>query len=272
MSFRLATLAAAALLLSPLAAAASEPAVERLFVLDCGRNLAQDQSRWSPGVDAGKPIELSNNCYLIKHELGWMLWDTGYPDALAARPEGQPGMGGNAVATRARTLAAQLTEIGVSPDAIDMVALSHGHGDHIGNLDLFPKATLIFQEAEILSAFAERPRPFPATQTVRLLKGDLDVYGDGSVTILSTPGHTPGHQSLMVRLARTGTVLLSGDAVHFQSNWDHRRVPGMNADKDATLASMQRLADLMAQHGAQLWINHETARSDAQIRAPKFYE
>jgi N-acyl homoserine lactone hydrolase len=273
MTFRFATLAAAALFFTPLAAeAADEPTVERLYVLDCGQNSAKDQSRWSPGVNAGQPIELSSNCYLIKHALGWMLWDTGYPDALAALPEGQVGMGGMAVAKRAKTLAAQLKEIGIAPDDIDMVALSHTHGDHVGNLDLFPKATLVFQEAEYQFAFADKPRPFPATQTVRLLKGDLDVYSDGSVTILSTPGHTPGHQSLMVRLARTGVVLLTGDAVHFKSNWDDRRVPGMNADRSETLASMQRLADLMAQHRAQLWINHDKPQSDAQIRAPKFYE
>jgi len=272
MTPRLALLAAL-LLLSPVSArAAGEPTIERLFVLDCGQNAAKDQSRWSPGVNAGQPIELSDNCYLLKHERGWMLWDTGYPDALAAMPEGQVGMGGMAVAKRMKTLAAQLKEIGIGPDDIETVAVSHTHGDHVGNLDLFPKATLIFQEAEYQFAYNDKPKPFPATQTVRLLKGDLDVFGDGSVTILSTPGHTPGHQSLMIRLAKTGVVLLSGDAVHFQSNWDHRRVPGMNADKDKTLASMQRLADLMAQHKAQLWINHDKPSSDAQIRSPKFYE
>jgi len=273
MTIRLAFLAVAALLLAPPAVrAANEPTVERLFVLECGRNSAKDQSRWSPGVNAGQPIELSDNCYLIRHERGWLLWDTGYPDALAAMPEGQTGMGGMAVAKRTKTLAAQLKEIGIAPDDIDTVAVSHSHGDHVGNLDLFPKATLILQEAEYQFAYGGKPAPFPATQSLRLLKGDLDVFGDGSVTILSTPGHTPGHQSLMVRLARTGVVLLSGDAVHFQSNWDNRRVPGMNADRDETLASMQRLADLMARHAAQLWINHDKPQSDAQRRAPDFYE
>jgi glyoxylase-like metal-dependent hydrolase (beta-lactamase superfamily II) len=267
------TLLAAALALAPLFAwAADEPTVERLFVLDCGQSTAKDQARWSPGVNAGQPIVLSDNCYAIKHARGWMLWDTGYPDALAALPEGQTAADGASVAKRRKTLAAQLKEIGIAPSDVDTVAVSHTHGDHVGNLDLFPNATLIFQEAEYQFAFADKPKPFPATQTVRLLKGDLDVFGDGSVTILSTPGHTPGHQSLMVRLAKTGVVLLSGDAVHFKSNWDNRRVPGMNADKDKTLASMQRLADLMAQHKAQLWINHDKPQSDAQIRAPKFYE
>jgi len=90
--------------------------------------------------------------------------------------------------------------------------------------------------------------------------------------ILSTPGHTPGHQSLLVKLPRTGAVVLSGDAVHFKSNWDNRRVPSINFDKDATLASMQRLADVLAREHAQLWINHDKAQSDTLKMAPKFYE
>ena len=88
------------------------------------------------------------------------------------------------------------------------------------------------------------------------------MFGDGSVTILSTPGHTPGHQSLLVKLPKTGAMLLSGDAVHFKDNWDKRRVPAGNTDKDKTLASMDRMADVMAKENAQLWINHDKAQSE----------
>jgi glyoxylase-like metal-dependent hydrolase (beta-lactamase superfamily II) len=98
------------------------------------------------------------------------------------------------------------------------------------------------------------------------------VFGDGSVTIIATPGHTPGHQSLLVKLPKTGAVLLSGDAVHFKDNWDNRRVPAQNADKDQTVASMQRMADLMARERAELWINHDKAQRDRQKMAPDFYE
>ena len=98
------------------------------------------------------------------------------------------------------------------------------------------------------------------------------MFGDGSVTIISTPGHTPGHQSLLVKLPKTGAVLLSGDAVHFKSNWDNRRVPAINADKDKTLASMQRMADMLAKEKAQLWINHDKAQRDTLKMAPEFYE
>ena len=104
------------------------------------------------------------------------------------------------------------------------------------------------------------------------LEGDHDVFGDGSAVILATPGHTPGHQSLLVRLPKTGALILSGDAVHFQSNWEHRRVPGFNSDKDQTVASMQRIADLMAKEKAQLWINHDKPQRDGLKMAPAFYD
>jgi N-acyl homoserine lactone hydrolase len=98
------------------------------------------------------------------------------------------------------------------------------------------------------------------------------VFGDGSIVILSTPGHTPGHQSLFVKLPKTGALVLSGDAVHFKDNFDARRVPSMNADADKTLASMQKIADVMDQQKAQLWINHDKAQRDTLKLAPNFYE
>ena len=104
------------------------------------------------------------------------------------------------------------------------------------------------------------------------LEGDRDVFGDGSVVILATPGHTPGHQSLLVRLPQTGAVVLSGDAAHFRDNWDNRRVSELNFDKQQTVASMQRLADVMAKEHAQLWINHDKAQRDSQKMSHDFYE
>ena len=98
------------------------------------------------------------------------------------------------------------------------------------------------------------------------------MFGDGSIVIVATPGHTPGHQSLLVKLPKTGAVLLSGDAVHFKENWDNRRVPSQNTDKDQTNASMQRMADLMAKENAQLWINHDKAQRDTLKMSPEFYQ
>lgn len=244
--------------------------LERLYVIDCGQVAAPDQSRWSPGVNVGKPIENSDNCYLIRHERGLLLWDTGYPDALADQPNGATGPTGTS--RRMKKLVDVLASLGVKPGDLRFVAISHTHGDHIGNLDKFPSATFLMQAAEYAFAFEGKPTPFPAGQAVIKLNGDHDVFGDGTVTILSTPGHTPGHQSLMVSLPKTGVVLLSGDAVHFKDNWDNKRVPSMNTDKDKTVASMARLESLMVQHKAQLWINHDKPQSDGQRKAPDFYE
>jgi len=90
--------------------------------------------------------------------------------------------------------------------------------------------------------------------------------------VLSTPGHTLGHQSLLVHLNKTGYVLLTGDATHFQSNWDNRRVPNFNADKALSLASLEKIARVLEEKHAQLWINHDKPSSDARRHAPAFYE
>jgi N-acyl homoserine lactone hydrolase len=115
-------------------------------------------------------------------------------------------------------------------------------------------------------------KPFGAEHKTELLDGDKDLFGDGSLTILSTPGHTAGHQSLLVHLNKTGYVLLTGDAVHFQSNWDNRRVPGFNADRQILLDSMDKLARIADEKHAQLWINHDKSSSDARRYAPEFYD
>ncbi len=259
-------------LFSALAAttAAEAAGLERLYVFNCGEVAAPDQSRWSPGVNVGKPITNSDNCYLIRHERGLLLWDTGYPDALADQAGGSSGPTGTS--KRASKLVDDLTKIGVKPADVRFVAISHTHGDHIGNLDKFPASTLLMQAAEYAFAFEGKPTPFPASQAVSRLNGDHDVFGDGSVTIVSTPGHTPGHQSLALKLPKTGFVLLSGDAVHFKDNWDNKRVPSMNVDKDKTVASMARLEQLVTQNKGQLWINHDKPQSDGMKRAPEFYE
>lgn len=248
---------------------ASAQTVDRLYVMDCGHSAANDQSRWSPGVNVGKPIEFSDNCYLIRHGDRWLLWDTGYPDAVADHPTTTPV----GTATRAKKLAAQLAEIGVKPADIAFVAVSHTHGDHVGNVDMFPTSTLLIQKAELDWALAPGKKPpFAKDRPTRELSGDLDVFGDGSVTILSTPGHTPGHQSLLVHLPKSGWVVLTGDAAHFRDNWDNDRVPSINTDAAATHASHARLAKIVAEKNAQLWINHDLPTSQGQKHAPEYYD
>jgi N-acyl homoserine lactone hydrolase len=255
------------------ARAAEANGLRRLYVLDCGTNYGKDQARWSPGVNVGQPILLADNCYLIRHAKGLLLWDTGQPDEIAGKPDGVETAGGAIIARRTKTLVAQLAQIKLKPSDITYVAISHSHGDHIGNLALFPKSTILMQQAEWDFAFADPAKsPLPAGQTVEKLNGDYDVFGDGSVMILSTPGHTPGHESLLVMLHKTGPVVLTGDAVHFKDNWDNRRVPGGNFNKDMTLASMNRLSELVTDLHAQLWINHDKPQTDSLAHSPKYFE
>src|SRR5215216_3287959 len=246
----------AALSISAAAASAqTKSGVDKLYILNCGEGVSGDISRWSPGVNVGKSMDFVDNCYLIHHTQGWLLWDTGVADSIAAMPDGQAPADPKATHwRRPKTLASQLDALGVKPSDIKYLAISHTHPDHIGNVGLFPTSMLLVQKAEY-----EWPTPlgvgrFKPEHPVQKLEGDHDVFGDGSVMIISTPGHTPGHQSLLVKLPNTGALVLSGDVVHFQSNWENRGVPSMNADKDKSLASMQRVADVLAREKAQLWI------------------
>jgi glyoxylase-like metal-dependent hydrolase (beta-lactamase superfamily II) len=255
------------------AVAAAESGVEKLYILNCGEGTAGDISRWSPGVNEGQSMPFVDNCYLIKHAQGWFLWDTGIPDAVAAMPNGLAPADPKAITWyRPKTLAAQLDQLGVKPADIKAMAVSHTHPDHIGNVEMFSTAMLYVQKAEYeWPGPNDQPR-FKPEHPVTLLEGDRDVFGDGSLVILSTPGHTPGHQSLLVKLPKTGEVVLSGDAVHFKSNWDNRRVPSLNFSKEATVFSMEKLDAILQRDHAQLWINHDKAQRDTLKLAPEFYD
>ena len=254
-------------------AQSDKPGVEKLYILNCGEGVAGDISRWSPGLNEGKSMDFVDNCYLIKHAQGWMLWDTGIPDAVAAMPNGLAPADPKAVFWhRPKTLAAQLDQLGVKPSDIKVIAVSHTHPDHIGNVEMFPAAMLYVQKAEYDWPGANNAPRFKPEHPVTKLDGDRDVFGDGSVIILSTPGHTPGHQSLLVKLPHTGAVVLSGDAVHFRSNWDNRGVPSNNFSKEQTLVSMQKLSETLTKEHAQLWINHVKAQRDSLRMSPEFYD
>jgi N-acyl homoserine lactone hydrolase len=284
-SARLSVIVVLASLAALVAACATPPAapatVERMYVIDCGRIEAKDQARWSPGVNVGKPLTLSDNCYLIRHGKDWMLWDSGLGDYVADTPVGISMAGGAFVVFRARKLADELAEIGVKPSDITYLAFSHSHADHIGNGSMFAGATLMIQQAEYDAAFGPDAVKFNflpdlydklRTTPTKKLNGDYDVFGEGSVTILSTPGHTPGHQSLMVRLPKRGTVILSGDIAHFKDNWDNRRQPNFNFNKEQGAASMEKVAALMQANHAELWINHDKPQSATIPHSPAYVE
>jgi N-acyl homoserine lactone hydrolase len=283
----------------PASAQSKQSGVDRLYILDCGNGHATDQSRrWTPGVNVGKPIDISVNCYLIHHAQGYFLWDTGISDHVASMPNGWYPTNNPSVDilwTRAKTLMSQLKEINVAPSDIRSIGISHTHPDHIGNAELFPSTPILIQKAEFEYFFgpAKPGAPVPPAESLttppgdptpgfsknhptKLIDEDLDVFGDGSVMIIATPGHTPGHDSLLVHLPKTGWVILTADAVHLRTNWDNDRIPyfaTMPADQRfETLLSMQRMRNLMSFYHAQLWINHDKAESDLMKKSPKYYE
>ena len=252
--------------------------VERMYVINCGENHTNDVSRWTPGVNVGKPHVFSNHCYLIKHAQGLMLWDSGNADRLAAMPKGLTNPAGTITAFMKKPLAESLKEIGVAPADIKHFAMSHGHGDHSGNANLFTSSTLYIQRAEYAAVFGSEPQKFgfiPANfEKIRanpamIINGDYDVFGDGSVVIKPAPGHTPGHQVLLVRLPKTGPVLLSGDMVHLQYSWNYRVVPSFNFDVQQSMQTIDSMKAFAAQSGAQLWINHDLEQHAKIPKAPQ---
>ncbi len=250
--------------------------VERIHVLDGGLARVEDGSIYSPGVNVGVPMTLSCNAYLIRHRAQWLLWDSGTQDDLVAAGGGRiiaHGIRGIVV----RTMASQLAELGVAPDDIGTIAFSHAHYDHMGNSRLFRRAKWVAQKAERDAMFGPDPEQFgylpelyAAMQDnpVQIVEGDHDLFGDGAVRMVFTPGHTLGHCSLLVRLPGTGPVLLSGDVAHNRANLDHRRVPAFNADKAASVASMDKVEALLKEEGAAIWINHDTVQSGTLPHAP----
>jgi glyoxylase-like metal-dependent hydrolase (beta-lactamase superfamily II) len=252
--------------------------VERMYVIECGENHVKDVGRWTPGANAGKPWVFANHCYLVRHARGgWLIWDTGNADRLAAMPNGLSNPAIGLTAYMKKPLAESLKEIGVSPTEVGHLALSHWHPDHSGNANLFTSAVIYMQASEydfVFGAEAQK-RGVPVANfdkiranAVKKLNGDHDVFGDGSVVIKATPGHTVGHQTLVVRLPRTGLVVLSGDMVHMTENWKAMRVPSFNLDQAASLRSMKSIEAFMAQTGARLWINHDKAQNASVPKAP----
>ena len=235
-----------------------------LWRLDCGSIKVKDLSAFSDTFDyAGQSRELTDSCYLIRHGEDYMLWDTGLPAALLNAPQGDQAM----APTLKRTIPDQLKEIGVAVERIGTVGVSHDHFDHLGQAASFPKATLLIGAAD-LAALKSEPPPFGVDPSlvapwlkeggkVEGVEGDKDLFGDGSVTMLSAPGHTPGSHALLVRLAQKGPVLLSGDVVHFEEQFENRGVPPFNWDRAASLASMDRLGHMAKSLDATLVVQHD---------------
>jgi len=256
------------------------PESTRLYALDCGRVELSDAGVLS---ESGKPIgraaTMVDPCFLVRHPSGILLWDAGLP--LSAERQTKEGLadpiGREFVDT---SLMAQLKTLSLPPEAISFVALSHLHYDHTGNANLFTSSTWLLNRNELAWAL-QTPTPgwvdlstFSARAKVKLeqLDGDRDVFGDGTVRILATPGHTPGHQSLMVKLTHAGTIVLAGDLAQTRENWEKRVVPPFNDSRSKTLASMDRIRALLGETHGRLIVQHAPEDFRALPRFPAYLE
>lgn len=240
------------------------PPLMEMWRLDCGNftftdfnAFFSDTSEYRPG-----PKALVGSCYLIRHGTDYMLWDTGIPAGVV----GHPIETAQLRATLDASLVDQLARIGVRPDQVGIVGISHYHFDHTGQAASFPHARLIMGAGDIAALRGTDPgvereplAPWLAGGgQVTEARGDHDVFGDGKVIMLNLPGHTPGHRGLLVRLA-SGPVLLSGDTYHFAEQVARRGVPPFNTDRAQSLASMDRFDRLGRNLHANVIIQHEPA-------------
>lgn len=250
------------------AAAAQPGAAEiKLWRLDCGTVVIKnygaffsDTMAYPPG-----PKTITSSCYLIRHGDRYMLWDTGVPASFAGKTEDTPAQ----TISLGSRLTDQLARIGVKPEQIEIIGISHYHFDHIGQAADFPKAKLVIGAGDLAALKADPPAPGMRPELIApwLNEGaqvlaatsDVDIFQDGRVVMLKMPGHTPGHSALLVRLKNRGPILLTGDLYHFTEQVAIDGVPPFNTDRADTLASMDRFKKLAKNLGATVVIQHEAA-------------
>jgi N-acyl homoserine lactone hydrolase len=208
------------------------------------------------GAFDGVKRQLKSSAYLIKHGDQYLLWDTGI-DPAAKDDHG--------VAVVKTMLTAQLAQLGVTPEQISLVGISHNHGDHLGQARAFPKATLLIGQGDWQALTAstdadERAQVEPwlnGHAKVEPVSLDKDVFGDGTVVMLRTPGHTAGHHSLLVRLKGLGPVVLTGDLAIVREGYATNEVPSFNESRADSLASLDRIKRLAAKLKATVIIQHD---------------
>ena len=253
----------------------------RLYVFDCGVLVRGEPTAYNLTREQVGDTNFADACYLVAHPKGTLLWDVGIIPDAQIKPGGLEipvGTGGNSNRAQ-RTLIGQLAELGYERSDITYLAVSHGHADHVANATDYAGSTWLVQRAEreaMFSAQAQTTAAFPTYSALKNshtieLTGDHDVFGDGTVVIKSTPGHTPGHQSLFVKLPRTGGVVLTGDLYHYAAERALKRIPN-NDNKERTQASRAAIEEFLQKTGAQLWIQHDINANARLKKSPLYYD
>jgi len=269
---------------APLASArqhkAKLPKSLRLYVFDCGVLHFDNADSYSLKKEEVAATDMSVPCFLVAHPKGTMIWDTGIIPDTSFKPGG--GLVKEGIATSDTPLLPQLAAAGYLPADITYLALSHNHGDHVANSNAFAGATWLVRQSERDLMFSEPPPARMARANFNALKesktiiigqdDSYDVFHDGTVIIKSAPGHSPGHQVLFLKLAKTGPVVLSGDLYHYPEERKLNRFPIREFNKDQTAVSRAAIEALLKESGAQLWIEHDINANAKLNKAPKYYE
>lgn len=267
---------------------AQPPLSLRLYVLDCGTLHIADMGRFQLKKEEVATTDLSVACFLVVHPKGTLIWDTGAVPDAAWKPTGSPVTQHVVLpdsqqrdVTMVKSLNGQLAELGYAPSDITYLALSHYHYDHTANANEFAAATWLVREVERDAMFAEKVpgTTEPSTysdlrhsKTLTLKDDEHDVFGDSTVVIKSAPGHTPGHQILYLKLAKTGGVVLSGDLYHYPEERVLDRVPTFEFNPEQTRATRVAIDAFLKKSGAQLWIQHDFNGNAKLKKSPSFYE
>ncbi len=242
--------------------------------------------KMNQGDDA---FEIPVPWFLIKHPQGNVVIDGGNAIEAAIDKRGHWGAVVDAydpIMQVSENCVDQLKLVDVTPQSIRFVAQSHLHLDHTGAIGRFPKATHIVQRAEYDYAF--KPHWFSAGAYIRadfdrpglnwkFLGGDYtdnyDLFGDGTVRMIFTPGHSPGHQSFLITLPKSGPILLTIDAAYTMDHWENRALPGLVTSSMQAADSVAKLRKLAADTGAMVVTGHDPLTWEGFRKAPHdFYD
>jgi glyoxylase-like metal-dependent hydrolase (beta-lactamase superfamily II) len=240
-------------------------------------------------------IKVPVGFFVVMHPKGNVLFDTGNNDKIITDPSywGPFFKSLSPVNTPDMAIDAQLAKIGLKPDDIKYVVVGHMHLDHGGNVAKFPNSTLIVQKDEIRNAFWPEPGtagPYipgdvaplrsdlgegnPNRYKMMQLTGDMDIFGDGSVVVKRWVGHTPGSQMMVVRLPKTGTIILTSDNVYFRENVEKNVLPNvvLAYDPSGILRAYEWIRYMQATEKADFFTAHDPDAFKALKKPPEFYD